>query len=325
MTFMRTFGVITVALIIAPPAVAGTFSGTITDSGGGALEGVMIRTTDGVSGMSETIFSNAEGAFRLETALAGTLRVRLRTPYYRDLETKIELAADGAVDRALVMTAMTGDKEISDSLPAAYHFGSLAFETGDDAVFNQFQFQRDCLSCHQLGNAMTRNARDPASWHQTIVRMHRYMGGRFDAKLRRRRSVILSQGFDGEPIMVRPEFPLDPSLAVAKIYEYRLTKGNPHDAIVHPDTGTIYSADQVHSHFTVTDTVTGKSQYISQYGRGNAFHVPGKPGQVSKFSQYTRNSPHSMDLGLDGKYYVTNTATNTIGVFNPMTNQWEPS
>ena len=214
MTFMRTFGVITVALIIAPPAVAGTFSGTITDSGGGALEGVMIRTTDGVSGMSETIFSNAEGAFRLETALAGTLRVRLRTPYYRDLETKIELAADGAVDRALVMTAMTGDKEISDSLPAAYHFGSLAFETGDDAVFNQFQFQRDCLSCHQLGNAMTRNARDPASWHQTIVRMHRYMGGRFDAKLRRRRSVILSQGFDGEPIMVRPEFPLDPSLAV---------------------------------------------------------------------------------------------------------------
>ncbi len=32
-----------------------------------------------------------------------------------------------------------------------------------------------------------------------------------------------------------------------------------------------------------------------------------------------------MDLGLDGKYYVTNTATNTIGVFNPMTNQWEPS
>ena len=234
MTFMRTFGVITVALIIAPPAVAGTFSGTITDSGGGALEGVMIRTTDGVSGMSETIFSNAEGAFRLETALAGTLRVRLRTPYYRDLETKIELAADGAVDRALVMTAMTGDKEISDSLPAAYHFGSLAFETGDDAVFNQFQFQRDCLSCHQ-----------------TIVRMHRYMGGRFDAKLRRRRSVILSQGFDGEPIMVRPEFPLDPSLAVAKIYEYRLTKGNPHDAIVHPDTGIIYSADQVHSHFTV--------------------------------------------------------------------------
>jgi streptogramin lyase len=312
------------ALAAAGPAAGGSFTGTITDADGGAgLEGVMIRTTDKVSGMSETIYTRPDGTFTLETKLAGELLVRARTPYYRDVETKIELAADGTARADLVMAAMTDAAEISDSLPAAYHFGSLPFETGDDAVFNQYQFQRDCLSCHQLGNDMTRRPRNPESWHQTIVRMHRYMGGRFDEKLRRRRSVILSEGFDGEPISIRPEFPLDESLSRAKIYEYRLKKGNPHDAIVHLKSGLIYSADQVYSHFTVTDTVTGESKYISQEGRGNQFHAPG--GKVKKFTQYTRNSPHSMDLGLDGKYYVTNTATNTIGVFDPERNRWEPS
>ncbi len=311
---------------VALPAAAGTFSGAISDTDGNAMQGVLIRVTDRVSGMSESIYSNGKGEFQLVTALAGNLLVRLRTPYYRDLETKIELLPDGVVSEALVMEAMTDDAEISDSLPAAYHFGSLAFETGDDAVFNRYQFQRDCLSCHQLGNEMTRQPRDPESWHTTIVRMHRYMGGRYNEDLRRRRSVILSEGFNGEPITVRPEFSLDPSLADAKIYEYRLTKGNPHDAIVHPKTGIIYSADQVHSHFTVTDTTTGESTYVSQNGKGNQFRMPGSTtGQISRFPQYTRNAPHSMDLGLDGKYYVTNTATNTIGVFNPETNEWEPS
>ena len=316
----------TLTAMAAPPVAAGTFSGTIEDTDGNVMQGVMIRVSDLLSGMSESIFSDTRGNFRLVTALEGNLRVRLRTPYYRDLETDLDLGADGAVTEALVMEPMTGEAEISDSLPAAYHFGGLAFETGDDAIFNRYQFQRDCLSCHQLGNSRTRAPRSSSWWHRTIKRMHKYMGGKYDADLRERRAVILSQGFDGKPISVRPEFPLDPSLSDATIYEYRLDQGNPHDAIVHPETDIIYSADQVNSHFTVTDTKTGKSEYISQSGNGNRFRVPGSAtGEIDSFASYTRNAPHSMDLGLDGKYYVTNTATNTIGVFNPETNEWEPS
>lgn len=329
MNILKKIGVIAVATLtttVALPAAAGTFSGTIKDTDGNVMEGVLIRVSDAVSGMSESVYSNTQGNFHLSTALQGNLQVRLRTPYYRDLEADIDLGADAAISKTLVMEVMTSDVEISESLPAAYHFGSLAFEAGNDAVFSRHQFQRDCLSCHQLGNEMTRVRRDPDSWHQTILRAHSYMGGTFDAELRRRRSVILSEGFDGKPISVRPEFPLDPSLSDAKIYEYRLDKGNPHDAIVYQKTGIIYSADQVYSHFAVTDTKTGKTEYISQYGQGNRFRVPGSTtGEIASFPNYTRNAPHSMDLGLDGKYYVTNTATNTIGVFNPETNEWEPS
>ena len=318
--------VATLSVMLALPATAGTFSGTINNSDGSPMQGVMIRVSHADSGMSETIFSDTQGKFRLATALHGALHVRLRTPYYRDLETHMDLAVDADVNRALVMERMTSDVEISDSLPAAYHFGSLNFESGDDAPFNRYQFQRDCLSCHQLGNALTRAPRSADRWHQTIQRMHRYMGGNYDYAMRQRRAVMLSEGFNGKPVSVRPKFPLDPALSDATIYEYRLTRGNPHDAIVHPQTGIIYSADQIGSHFAVTDTSTGKSEYISQSGNGNRYRVPGSTtGEIDSFSSYTRNAPHSMALGLDGKYYVTNTATNTIGVFNPETNEWEPS
>jgi streptogramin lyase len=321
-----TIAIVTLLAMVTLPVSAGTFSGSIKDSGGSLMQGVMVRVSHADSGMSETKFSDTQGNFRLSTVLMGPLHVRLRTPYYRDVEIDIDLGSDAEINRTLVMEAMTGDVEISDSLPAAYHFGNLAFETGDDAPFNRYQFQRDCLSCHQLGNAYTRAPRSPDRWHQTIVRMHRYMGGKYDSTLRQRRSVILSEGFNGKPISVRPEFPLDPSLSDATIYEYRLSRGNPHDAIVHPQTGIIYSADQVSSHFAVTDTRTGKSEYVSQSGNGNRYRVPGSAtGEINNFSSYTRNAPHSMALGPDGKYYVTNTATNTIGVFNPQSNEWEPS
>lgn len=320
---LLTAGVISATML---PVSAGIYVGKVEDDSGKALEGVMVRVTDDVSGISESVYTKPDGTFELTTSLAGKLDVRLRTPYYRDVVKTIELPSDRMVRSEVTMEAMTSDEEISESLPAGYHFGSLAFESGDDAVFNRYQFQRDCLSCHQLGNSFTRYPRSPDDWHETIIRMHLYMGGTFDAELRERRSVILSEGFDGKPLTVRPVFPLDPELSNAKIYEYRLENGSPHDTIAHPGNGLLYSVDQRYSHISVTDTKTGKTEYIPQLGKGNRFHVPGTTtDEVDSFKLMTRNAPHSLALRSDGKYYITNTATNTIGVFNVATNEWEPS
>ena len=47
---------------------------------------------------------------------------------------------------------------------------------------------------------------------------------------------------------------------------------------------------------------------------------------VGEFSPGSRHGPHSLDLRIqDGKYYVTNTSSRSIGVFDPNTNTWEPS
>ena len=254
-------------------AIAGTLSGFVKDNSGQAIEGAMIRLTDPASGMSESVFSNSRGEFLVTTALQGKLTVRLRKPYHRDLIASIELNDEATVNTDFSMEVMTDPSEISDSLPAAYHFGSLDFETGDDAVFSRYQFQRDCLSCHQMGNPLSRFPRTPEQWEVTIERMHKYVGSNFDEELRKRRSHILSQGFNGEPLTVRPKFPLDESLSRAKIYEYRMEKGIiPHDAIVNPNDGLIYTVDQGANHMAITDPATGETEYFSQ--EGGTFWLP---------------------------------------------------
>jgi streptogramin lyase len=316
------------AASISLPLSAGMLTGTIKDSDGKLLEGVLVRVTDDVTGVSESVYTSPQGKYQLATRLHGTLSIRARTPYYRDAKGTVELAAASKAEEDLVMFAMTGDEEISDSLPAAYHFGNLPFETGDDAHFNRYQFQRDCLSCHQLGNPFTRVPRTPESWAVTIERMHR-MVGNFDSDLRDERSVILSKGFDGKPISVRPVFPLDESLGKAKIYEYSLDRAYvPHDSIVHPTNGLIYTVDQGLDHMVVTDPRTGQSEYVLQAdGAAMKFHEgnPNEGSDVGLFNPTDRHGPHSLDMGLDGKYYVTNTGSTSIGVFNPDTNEWEAS
>jgi sugar lactone lactonase YvrE len=307
-------------------AGAGTLTGTVKDAKGQAMHGALVRVTNDQTGVSESVYANANGRYQLTTDLKGKLHVRSRLPYYRDAKGAVELNERASLD--LVMEAMTDPVEISDSLPAAYHFGGLPFESGPDKDFNRFQFQRDCLSCHQMGNSFTRSPRSPDYWVTTIQRMHR-MVGNFDSALRDRRAVILSEGFDGRPITVRPEFPLDPLLDSAKIYEYELTRAFvPHDSIVHPGNGLIYTVDQALDHMVVTDPRTGQSEYILQAdGDAMKFHQgnANKGNNIGLFNPTARHGPHSLDLGIDGKYYVTNTGSTSIGVFNPETNEWEAS
>jgi streptogramin lyase len=330
MTRLLQFLALSAAASIALSAGAATLTGTVKNAEGEPMEGVLIRVTDDDIGVSESVYTKPDGVYTLVTRLDGTLKLRARSPYFRDATTTVELGGTATVTEDVVMEPMTTDQEISDSLPAAYHFYSLPFESGDDKDFNAYQFQRDCLSCHQMGNPFTRLPRTAESWAVSIQRMHR-MVGNFDERLRDERSVILAKGFNGEPIKVRPEFPLDKELGTAKIYEYMLEKAFvPHDAIAHPTNGMIYTVDQALDHMVVTDPVTGQSEYVMQSGgRGNAYHKGFKAGEqevVGEFNPGSRHGPHSLDLRpQDGKYYVTNTSSRSIGVFNPANNQWEPS
>jgi len=303
--------------------LAGTLSGIVKDNNDQILEGVMIRLSDPVSGMSESVFSNSKGEFTLTTGLQGKLNVRLRTPYHKDLRANVDLSKKAVLKKDFLMERMTDETEISNSLPAAYHFGSLNFETGEDAVFSRYQFQRDCLSCHQLGNSITRFPRSPEHWEISIERMHNYVRSNFDEELRERRSHILSEGFNGEPLKVRPKFPLDDSLSQVKIYEYRMEKGIiPHDAIYNANDGLIYTVDQGASHMAITDLTSGKTEYFSQ--KDGDFWLPFWKSSTMKWP-FERYGPHSLDLGPDQKYYTTNSFQNSIGVFNTKTREWEPS
>lgn len=328
---MGRIGALVLALMTLLPAFnaqAGVLTGTVTNTDGEAMEGVLVRLTDGATGVSESVYTDAAGRYVLATTLQGELALRLRTPYFTDSRATVELAGSGTVTQNLTMTPMTDPLEISNSLPAAYHFGSLPFETGEDADFNRLQFQRDCLSCHQIGNPMTRIPRTPESWAATIQRMHVYLGN-FDFELRDARSVLLSDGFDGKPLTVRPRFPVDPSFGHTKLYEYRLDRaGVPHDAIYNPNDGLLYTVDQALDHMAITDPRTGQTEYVTQAG-GEAMHYRAGFSEenpvIGEFNPGAKHGPHSLAMGLDGKYYVTNAGSRSIGVFNPETRAWEPA
>ncbi len=323
MDVIRIIAALATAVLLAPAGQAGILTGTVTGPGGAPIAGAMVTLTDAVRGLGESAYSGPHGGYRLDTRLAGPLELRVRRPYMADARRAVDLPGDGALALPIRLEALPTARAISDSLPAAYHFGRIPFEP--DGLFDRHQFQRDCLTCHQLGNAFTRHKRDAAGWLATVKLMHSWLGS-FDEALREHRSELLARGFDDEPVAVRPVFPADPLLARAKVIQYRLDKGVvPHDAEVNPADGLVYTVDQGADHMAVTDLANGSTRYIPAPAAGSP---PGgkfvRMGQPPLFNMLVARGPHSMAFGPDGKVYTTDAFAGEIGVFNPKAMAWEP-
>jgi streptogramin lyase len=304
-------------------------SGQVSDPEGKPIRGVMVRLGDDGMGMAESVFTDAQGNYTLKTQLNGNLYLRLRAPYYRDYREVVTLDPAAPAQKNFVLEPMTGAAEISESLPAAYHFATLPFETGENARYSRDMFQRDCLSCHQIGNPYTRTTKTEQVWKDTITRMHTYVGN-FDMALVPERAAILAKGFneDTKPLTIRPVFPLDKALNNAKIYEYRLAPAYiPHDTIYNPNDGLLYTVDQGLDYVSVTDMASGKTEYVFQADGLAALYRHGTDDGdplYKEFPKGLKHGPHSLAMGLDKKYYITNGSV-SIGVFDPKTRRFEAS
>lgn len=315
------------ALLVAASAGAGTLAGRVTAGDGKPVAGAMVTLADDTRGIAESVYTDADGSYTLTTRrIDGTLRLRVREPYCRDATGAVTLDGDARVVRDVALERMVDAKEISDSLPAAFHFGQIKFE--QDGHFTRDQFQRDCLSCHQLGNEFTRAPRPAEAWAFTVQRMHGYLGNK-DMEAIAHRAGMLATAFDGQPLTVRPEFPFQAATAIAHVTQYRLDKAVlPHDAEVSPNDGRVYIADQFGDQMIVTDRATGESRYvpvnIEGMNAGGRFAKLGIDALGEAASKLYRG-PHSLALGPDGRWYTTDTFATHIGAFNPKTMAWEPS
>ena len=314
------------AMAWAGATPAGTLSGRVRGADGAPVPGAMVTLTDAASGVGESVYADAAGRYRLQTRhLAGHLALRVRHPYFRDWRGALDLAAAQRARRDVRLEALVEAGEISDSLPAAYHFGRIRFAEG--TVFARDRFQRDCLTCHQVGNDLTRVPRDALAWEASIERMHKYLGN-FDVGLRQQRAQLLADAFDGKPLDVRPRFGFDPAIAGAHLTQYRLDGALlPHDAEVSPDDGLVYIADQFGDQLIITDLGSGQSRRfpVSPQGMtiGGKFARLGIPALGDAAARLYRG-PHSLAVGPDGRWYTTDTFATEIGVFNPRTASWDP-
>ena len=306
---------------------AADYRGEVRDPRGAAVPGAMITLSDPGRGVSESAYSDARGRFTLRARLVnGALHLRVRRAYFQDLIGEVTLAGSVSVPQHLVLQELTDAHAISESLPALFHFNQIAFEPG--TPFSRSQFQRDCLSCHQLGNSTTRVVRSAESWQETIARMHQYLGN-FDAGLRTERAKLLAAAFDGTDLRIRPKFPFDSLTSRAHITEYRLDSTLlPHDAEVSPNDGLVYIADQFGDQIAITDLASGTTRLKPAPHEGmtlgGKFARLGIPALGDAASRLYRG-PHSLALGPDGRWYTTDTFATQIGVFNPKTDAWESS
>ncbi len=134
--------VLVITLAINVPAGAGVLTGTVKDDKGRPMEGVMVRVTDDIRRVSESVFTNSEGVYTLVTSLKGLQKLRVRTPFFHDAKTRASIPETGTSTTNVEMFPLTNESDISESLPAAYRFGDLPFETGGNKDFSYTAFSR---------------------------------------------------------------------------------------------------------------------------------------------------------------------------------------
>ncbi len=306
---------------LAFDAMATRIAGTVADSVGKPIAGAIVSLTD-AKGRTESVYSNAAGAFALDAGLNGSLRLHIRKRYHEDFTAKLAAGAKGK-SMSVKLAAITDPKRLSDEAPSLSHFSRIAFDKDEKGIFSRANFTRDCLSCHSLGNASTRWPRPPEGWMPTVQRMHGYVGN-VDQEQMRQRAALLALAFDDTPITSRPEVTYDPSISESKVYRWRLDKAvMPHDAEVSHANGKIYMTDFMAGALTEFDLKTGRATMFHEPADGSP---PGgyftKIGMPPPYGLMLSHAPHSLAEGKDGKFYSTDSIGCTLTEFDPMTKRF---
>src|SRR5215471_15103190 len=186
------------ALLAARPILAAGIDGQVVDDVDAPITGAMVTLVRADGLYSETVYSQNDGRFHLDTALQGELKLRARAPRFADAEQNVYLLATGTVKAgSFKLRRVTLPDELSYGLTASAQFKRLNFKSEKQRQ----DFQNDCLSCHQIGNERTRRALPVEYWNVTVERMLGFVGTS-DKQTLADYVELLSTAFDGKPYVV---------------------------------------------------------------------------------------------------------------------------
>jgi streptogramin lyase len=311
------------ALLFGPAAYAGKVSGRVTDTDGKPVDGAIV-TLSSPSGISHSVYTSNGGQYALATDLSGELQFRARKRYHADTLQTVTLQANAEQAMNVQLKPLTDPQALSDDHPSLSHFHLIDFDEDEDALFSRSNFARDCLTCHSLGNSFTRMPRSAESWRPSVQRMHGYLASAEEEPIKQR-SEILAEAFNGRLATSRPEVPVDPKLATARIYQWRLDNTVvPHDAEYDHNNGKIYMSEMFAGKLLETDLDTGETRHFTLPADGEP---PGgtftRMGLPAPYGLTVARAPHSLALGPDGKWYLTDSIGSAITSFDPKTGAFE--
>jgi streptogramin lyase len=155
--------------LVVPSAQAAEVTGTVTDAEKRPIPGAMVSVRDEVRNFYETVYSDAQGRFRLTTQQQGDLVLRARKLSFADASRPLRLDSASAVAIDLTLTILTKPEDIADNLPSSAHFSKIPFDaTGPNS---RAAIQMTCANCHSLGSAFNRIPRLPEEWAPVVARM----------------------------------------------------------------------------------------------------------------------------------------------------------
>jgi streptogramin lyase len=300
-----------------PAGYAAIISGEVTVDGSPA-RGAMVTVFTADRMVSQTVFADAGGRFRLETEFSGSLSLRARVPLAADGVSKLEVSSPNAkVSQRFALKRLLTPKEISDSLPASAHFTRIQFPT----LAQRQQFQTDCTPCHQIGSELTRRPRSLAEWKAIMPPMLAYADYTTNFHVDDYAAAMF-KAFDGTPLPARENTRVDEPVLSSRIVEWKLPESKfPHDTDYYPRDGKFYTVDLFEDRLWITDPKTNKTTIwpIPALGVPVGGSFAGKDG-VPTWVPHIRHGNHSLQVSpIDGLYYLTGSVGGEIGVFDPAT------
>lgn len=311
---------LSLAALMATPGSghAGTVSGTVMDQGK-PLPGAMVTAFSADSKRRETVYADAQGRYSLTVDFAGKLKVRARTPYFKDAAIDVDLPLMAARSSDFALERHSVAAELSESLTASAHQSSLPFQSTN----TREAFISQCNYCHQVGNALTRVPREESAWRDTVLRMEGYFA-MLTNKEASDITKVLTKGFDGKPIQAVQKHPWDARTTATKIKEW--VAGDAMSFIHDTDVGEdedLYGADEGHDVIWHLERKTGKiSEYkIPDIGLPEGGVFQGVQLPIGVFTG--QHGPHSMAQAKDGKFWITNALSSSLASFDPVTKQFK--
>lgn len=313
--FIRVLNIV-LPLLVTTGLQAKVLEGAIFDTNKRPVVGAQISLIDPKGLYAETVYTDDKGMFALKTQQQGQLELRARKTGFADLSQELNVGKKRMPTLVLKLHPLRLAQEISDSLTASAHFSRVKFEDATESGF----FRVECLTCHQLGNQYTRTPRSKEHWQQIVKRMLGFYRNEDEQKANHYVDLLM-KAFDGGLVTTKQWQPIDPALFRARITQWKLPQGViAHDVEYHPELAKFYTVDQGLDQIYITDPASNVTKTFTL--PVESIPVGGKFLQVFNekhpFNLSVRHGPHSLQEGPDGKYYITETVSGRIGVFDPV-------
>jgi len=295
---------------------------------GTAIVGARVTAERGAAPHGVTVFSDAQGHFRIPGLGAGSYEVRVRRIGWQDSKQQVEVPAPAL---ALTLQRETDAARLAAELPSNRWFGLFLQQIQDPG--QREEFVRQCTYCHQQGSRATRVPREDWEWQKVLSLMAR-MGGVLSPEVRAQVPGWFRAAYDpatAVPALTRdrdaPDFAPAPSARVrrAVIEEWVLggRASMQHDLAVHPD-GHVYSVDMMQDKLFRLDPATGETASFrvpdDGLGLGGVFAGGGQPLPPNSNAH---EGPHSIQIAPDGSIWTTLALGNRLGRFDPATERWK--